>query len=183
MMLHNSRNFLYLITFCMTIFIGLSDFARAMSVTPIVIEMVSTGRHSKATIRVVNDGSKKLPVEIVVSRVELGPEGERKETPAGDEFLIFPPQALVAPGATQTFRIQWVGDPVIAKSQTYIFSVNQVPVKMPKGISGVQLVFNFATVVNVAPPEGVASLELVRAEIDAGNNDFDGHYGGRGQHS
>lgn len=136
-----------------------------MSVTPIVIDMVTTGRHSKASIRVVNDGAKKLPVEIVISRVELGPKGEKKSWPAGDDFLIFPPQALVAPGATQTFRVQWVGEPLIKKSRTYIFSVNQVPVKMPKGVTGVQLVFNFAAVVNIAPPKGTASIALLKTGI------------------
>ena len=139
--------------------------AHAMSVSPIVVEMSSTGRHAKSTIRVVNDSTKKLPVEIEISRVELDANGGQKSTPAGDEFLIFPPQAIVAPGATQTFRVQWVGEPVIPESQTYIFSVNQVPVKMPKGQSGVQVVFNFGTVVNVAPPEGSASLQLIKAGI------------------
>ncbi|MGH1351627.1 MAG: fimbrial biogenesis chaperone [Methyloligellaceae bacterium] len=137
----------------------------AMGVNPVVMEMTSAGRGSKGSIRVVNDGKNKLPVEIVISRVELGPEGEQSLRPAGEEFLIFPPQALVPPGATQNFRVQWVGKPDIPESQSYIFSVNQVPVKMPKGQSGVQLVFNFGTVVNVGPPSGAPSIKLLKSEI------------------
>ena len=147
------------------IFISTAKVACAMSVSPIVVEMSSIGRHARSSIRVVNDSNKKLPVEVVITRVELGTRGEQKSTPAGDEFLVFPPQAIVAPGSTQIFRIQWVGEPVIPASQTYIFSVNQVPVKMPKGQTGVQVVFNFGTVVNVAPPEGSASLQLISTDI------------------
>ena len=124
-----------------------------------------TAAKGKGEIRVVNDGSKQLPVEIVVSRVELSESGETIAKPAGDEFLVFPPQALVSPGATQNFRIQWVGDPQIKQSQSYIFSVNQVPVRMPAGKSGVQVVFNFATVVNVAPATGQSAINLVSAGI------------------
>ncbi len=140
--------------------------SNAMGVNPVVMEMSSTGRSSKGSIRVVNDGKNRLPVEIVISRVELNHNGEQTLKPAGEEFLIFPPQALVPPGATQNFRVQWVGRPDIAKSQSYIFSVNQVPVKMPKGKSGVQLVFNFGTVVNVGPPTGTPSIKLIKSEIN-----------------
>jgi len=135
--------------------------AKAMSVQPIVLDMRSSGGGNGSQLTVINDAAKPLPVEIVVSRIELNENGETTAQPAGDEFLIFPPQAMVAAGATQNFRIQWVGDPQIKQSQSYVFSVNQVPVKMPAGKSGVQVVFNFATVVNVAPPSGQSAINLV----------------------
>lgn len=97
--------------------------------------------------------------------MEMDESGKSATKPAGEEFLLFPPQALIPPGATQSFRVQWVGDPQIKASQSYIFSVNQVPVKMPKGTSGVQVVFNFATIVNVAPASGRSGLDLVSAGI------------------
>ena len=117
--------------------------ANAMAVTPIVLDIGTTGNTNHAQISVLNDGAKPLPVEIIVSRIELNESGEMDAKPAADEFLIFPPQALVRPGATQVFRLQWVGDPQLKRSQSYSFSVNQVPVKMPEGKSGVQVVFNF----------------------------------------
>ncbi len=138
--------------------------AHAMSVTPIVLDMTTSGGKAKQ-ITVVNDGAKPLPVEIVVSRIELDEKGEISSKPAGDEFLVFPPQALLKAGATQNFRIQWVGDPQIPTSQHYVFSVNQVPVKMPEGKSGVQVVFNFATIVNVAPAGGKSAIALVKSGI------------------
>ena len=138
--------------------------AMAMSVTPIVTDMTAIG--SKASqITVSNDNATPLPVEIVVSRAELDEKGAMKTTPAGDDFVIFPPQAMIPGGGTQVFRIQWVGDPALKTAQSYLFSVNQVPVKMPAGKSGVQVVFNFACIVNVAPPGGTSAINLVRAAV------------------
>ena len=52
------------------------------------------------------------------------------------------------------------------QSLNYVFSVNQVPVKMPAGKSGVQVVFNFATVVNVAPRVGQANINLIKSGVE-----------------
>lgn len=136
----------------------------AMSVSPTIID-ISTGKNKARQIRVVNDSAKSLPVEIIIRQIEMDENGNVSSKPAGDEFIIFPPQALIKPGATQSFRIQWVGNPQIKTSKSYIFSVNQVPVKMPKGKSGVQVVFNFATVVNVAPPDGKSAINLVKTGV------------------
>jgi len=148
------------------------DAAKAMKVRPLVLDMKSVGREARSTLQVINDGANPLPVEIVIYRLELDENGEQTTTEAGDNWLIFPPQAMVGAGSSQTFRIQWVGDPEIPESQSFIFSVNQVPVQMPEGQSGVQVVFNFAAIVNIAPPRGAPALELVGAEVgtdDDGN--------------
>jgi fimbrial chaperone protein len=139
--------------------------AIAMSVQPTVLDMLTTGARNRSQITVTNESAASLPVEIIISRIELDEVGETISKPVGDEFLIFPAQALVAAGGTQSFRVQWVGDPQIKQSQSYIFSVNQVPVKMPKSTSGVQVVFNFATVVNVAPVTGRSALDLVSTGV------------------
>jgi fimbrial chaperone protein len=141
-----------------------SSSAQSLNVSPITLD-ITTGSQKTGQITVINDGAKPLPVEIMISRIELSENGDTAAKPAGDEFLIFPPQALVPAGATQSFRIQWVGDPQLKQSQSYVFSVNQVPVKMPAGQSGVQVVFNFATIVNVAPATGQSAIDLVSAGI------------------
>lgn len=139
--------------------------ALAMSVTPVVVEMTSAGAQSRASLQVINNGAAPLPVEIEVSRVELGPNGEQALKRADADFRIFPAQAMVPPGATQVFRLQWAGEPNLPASQSYIFSVNQLPVKLLKPASGVNVVFNFATIVNVAPLQGERMLSLVGTSV------------------
>jgi P pilus assembly chaperone PapD len=138
-----------------------------MSVTPIQVEMTSTGGSGKAQVTVNNDSTEPLPVEVEIQKLALDEKGERKVSKAGEEFLVFPPQALIPPGANQVFRLQWVGEPAIAKSESYLMSVNQVPVKMPAGKSAVQVVMSFGVIVNVAPPQGSPSLNLVTAGVEA----------------
>lgn len=139
--------------------------ANAMSVSPLVLDLTTSGGKNAGQISVINDAAKPLPVEIVVLRLEMDEKGEMTTKPAGDDFLVIPQQTLIAPGATQSFRLQFVGDPQIKTSQSYVFSVNQVPVKMPAGKNGVQVVFNFATIVNIAPSAGKSEINLVKAGI------------------
>ena len=139
--------------------------AKAMTVQPIVLDLSTSGGKASSHISVVNDGIKPLPVEIVVLRAELDERGEMTTKPASEDFLVVPQQVLIPPGATQSFRIQWVGDPQINTSQSYVLSVNQVPVKMPAGKTGVQVVFNFATIVNIAPSAGKSEITLLKAGI------------------
>ncbi len=138
--------------------------ANALNVQPLALEMVAIGAKARSVIQVVNDGAQPLPVEVAVKKVEISADGKTSETAAGDDFLVFPPQAVVPPGATQSFRIQWVGAPDLAKSQTYLFYVNQLPVKMKPGESGVQMVFSFGVIVSVAPAGAQSAMKLVGAE-------------------
>lgn len=138
--------------------------ARAVTVTPVVIDMESVGRRATAQINVVNDWASPVPVEIGVERIELTEDGEPQGTPAADDFLVFPPQALIPPGRTQVFRIQYLGEPDIPESRSYIFSVRQLPVALPEGVSGIQILFNFVVVVSVAPPGAEPELAVAAAE-------------------
>lgn len=138
-----------------------ASFARAMSVTPVQVEMASTGTTGRSQISVTNDSKEPMPIEIAIQKLALDENGDRKTSKAGEEFLIFPPQALIPPGATQNFRIQWVGEPQLAESQSFMMSVNQIPVKLPKGQSAVQVVMSFGVQINVAPPQGTPELKVV----------------------
>jgi len=144
---------------------GLIGPAAAMSVTPIHVEMTSAGGQSRNQVTVTNTGKTPMPVETTLERLQLDEEGNRKTTKAGDDFLVFPPQAIIPPGGTQVFRLQWVGEPTIAQSQSYVFSVSQVPVQFPKGQSKVQVVMSFGVVVNVGPTQGTPSLKVVGSGI------------------
>ena len=133
--------------------------AYAVNVQPLSLEMVSIGTSSRSSIQVVNDGAAPMPVEVVLKKLDIGEDGKTTESPASDEFLVFPPQAVVPAGATQSFRVQWIGAPDIKKSQTYMLSVNQLPVKMKPGESGVQMVFDFGVIVKCGSCRRAIGLE------------------------
>ncbi len=144
--------------------------AAAMTVEPMSLDMAAGGKAARHSIKVSNPGAKPLPVEITTARLELGPNGEQTTRPSTEDFLIYPAQAMIPPGASQVFRVQWIGDPGIEKSQTYRFSISQVPVKLPEGVSGIQIVMNFAVTVNVAPLQGTSDIVVTSAAPVAGQN-------------
>ena len=154
-----------LATLAVLVPLALSTAALAMTVTPTQLEMVSTGSASRAQITVVNNGAAPLPVEVVIQRAALDETGLPKTSKAGDEFLVMPPQALIAPGATQNFRVQWLGNPLIESSESFLVYMNQIPVKLPQGKSAVQVVMSMGVMVNVAPPRGVPRLQIVETGV------------------
>jgi fimbrial chaperone protein len=139
---------------------GLAATASAMSVSPVHVEMTGTGNQSRSQVTVHNNGNQPMPVETSLQRLQLDENGERKLSKAGEDFLVFPPQALIPPGGTQVFRLQWVGNPALAESESYMFQVSQVPVQFPKGQSKVQVVMNFGVVINVAGNTGSPILKV-----------------------
>ena len=137
--------------------------ASAMTVEPLLLDISSAGKGAQRSFKVDNNGAAPLPVEIAVSRIEFGLNGEQNTQRAGQEFLIYPPQAIIPAGATQVFRVQWIGEPDLATSRSYRFDVSQVPVKLPKQKSGIQIVMTFGVTVNVAPAQGKSDIQVMGA--------------------
>jgi fimbrial chaperone protein len=73
--------------------------------------------------------------------------------------------ALIQPGKTQTFRIQWVGDPAITQSKHYYVTVAQLPVKLPTDQTAIQVLYDFQVIVNVGPAGAKPHLVVARTEI------------------
>ena len=147
------------------LFVGMMGCALAMSVSPIHVEMTTTGSHGRAQITVTNDSRESMPVEVGIQQMALDQAGGRTLSKAPDDFFVFPPQVTIAAGATQVFRVQWVGEPLLAESQSYLITITQVPLKLPPGKSAVQIVMSIGVLVNVAPPQGQPTLRLVETGI------------------
>jgi len=149
--------------------LGLAAFApswaQAMTVQPVVVDLRTAGRDMSQVITVENTFSRQLPVELTVQELELTADGVKGTGKDPGDLLIFPPQALIEPGQTQTFRVQYVGDPALARSKHYYVTVAQLPVKLPEGQSAIQILYNFQVLVSVAPSGVKPALKIVAAEV------------------
>ncbi len=145
--------------------IAIPTAASAMTVTPVHLEITSVGSASRSQISVINNSDRPLPIEAVIMAAKFDETGTPTTSKAGDEFLIMPPMALIAPHATQNFRVQWLGDPLIEASQSFLLYLNQVPVKSPRNQSAVQVVMSIGILINVAPPHGKPRLEIVETGV------------------
>lgn len=131
--------------------------ALAMRVSPMVVEMESRGTNAVARVEVQNINPGNLAFQTRVFRMEIDKDGTIVETPADDQFLIFPPQGVLPAGGRQVVRLQWVGDAEPTTSQAFYVSVEQLPVAFEPGTAEsvgaqVQVLYNMRALVVVAPP-------------------------------
>lgn len=139
--------------------------AWSMTVQPVVIDLSVSGRGMSQVITVENTFATPLPVELRVEELTFDEAGVKSSGKATEDLLIFPPQALIQPGQTQTFRIQYVGDPDLKASKHYYVTVAQLPVKLPEGQSAIQILYNFQVLVSVSPAGAKPALAIRSAEI------------------
>lgn len=128
----------------------------AMRVSPMIVEMTTTGSDAVARIEVQNLNAGRLPFETRITRLTFDENGVPSETPADADFVVFPPQGMLPQGARQVIRLQWVGGADIPTSQAYYLSVNQLPIPTDPTAGGqsaqVQVVYHMKALVVVAPP-------------------------------
>ena len=141
--------------------------AEATTVTPVMIDLQSTGRGVVSNISVANTGASPLPIEINETALDPTPSGLKPGKGSTDDLLVVPPSALIPPGQTQTFRVQWVGDPDLAQSKHYYVGIDQLPVKLPEGQSAVQIVYNFQVLVSVSSPDKKPVLTIQSAQPES----------------
>ncbi len=143
--------------------------AVAMTVQPVIINLKQSGNGMTQIITVENTFATPLPVELRVQSLEFDQNGVKETGKDPGDLLIFPPQALIQPGQTQSFRVQYVGDPELKTSKHYYVTVAQLPVKLPAGQSAIQILYNFQVLVSIAPSGSKPAIKVQTAEI--GHND------------
>lgn len=143
--------------------------AMAMTVQPVVIDLQNSGRGMTQIITVENTFATPLPVEMRIEQLALDESGVKLTGKDPGDLLVFPPQTLIQPGQTQTFRVQYVGDPDLKASKHYYVTVAQLPVKLPEGQSAIQILYNFQVLVSIAPAGAKPALTIQSAGI--GRND------------
>lgn len=143
--------------------------AQAMRVSPMVVEMQSSGTGAVGRIQVQNINKADLPFETKITKLDFDDSGKPVETPADADFLVFPPQGLLKANARQVVRVQWLGPQDLDASRAYYVSVNQLPVPLAPGQANtagaqVQIVYHMKALVVVAPPRAAPKVELVSAK-------------------
>lgn len=145
--------------------LGISGAVYAMTVQPVVIDLTTSGRGMSQVVTVENSFDKPLPVELRIETLDLTADGVKPTGRDSGELAVFPPQALIQPGQRQNFRVQYVGDPALAKSKHFFITVAQLPVQTNDTQSNIQLLYNFQVLVSVSPDGAKPALKIASAEI------------------
>jgi len=131
--------------------------ATSLGVDPLSMEL-TPGK--SGAIRVKNSGSAPTPVEVLIYERIVDEDGNQTRREADDDFIVFPPQAVIDPSSVQVIRIQ----PVIAdvsESKSYYVTVKQIPVQLDEKPNGykVNIIFAFDSAVHVVP-RGVEAVPV-----------------------
>lgn len=145
--------------------LGIAGAVFAMTVQPVVLNLTTSGRGMSQVVTVENTFANPLPVEMRVQELALDENGVRPTGTDPGDLLVFPAQALIQPGQTQTFRVQYVGDPALARSKHYYVTAAQLPVQMPQGQSSIQILYNFQVLVSVSPAGVRPALNVSSAAV------------------
>lgn len=139
--------------------------AHAMTVQPVVVNLKPLGSGMSQGVMVHNSFATPLPVELKIEELSFEDNGLVNTHKDPGDLLVFPPQALVQPGQTQSFRIQYIGDPEFARSKHYYVTIAQLPVKLAPGQSAIQILYNFQVLVSIAPNGVRPALSVVSASM------------------
>jgi P pilus assembly chaperone PapD len=139
--------------------------AWALSVQPVIVDLNTSGRGANQVVTVENNSPVPLPVELELEELSVGASGIEGTSRDPGDIVVFPPQALIPPGQTQTFRIQYVGDPELLRSRHFYIRVSQLPVKSAQGAPGIQVLYNVNVLASVGPQGVKPALRVRSAEL------------------
>ncbi len=145
------------ITFLLILSASLPSFA--YQVQPMVSELQTTGSNSSITYRVINPADTSIPIEVEVMRRSFDENMQEVLTPDDSDFIVLPPQIDVPANGYQVFRAQYIGDGDFDTTQSYRIVFKQLPLQNQEQQSQVNMIFNFATLVFVSPPEAQGQLQ------------------------
>ena len=152
----------------------LMPYAWGFSVSPMFIDMSPSGPAGRSVLTAKNSSPRAMPVTVSISEVTIGPNGKVRSIPNKNDFLIFPPKAIIKPHSKQTFRIQWRNQATLQQAKTYKVTVNQIlakdkrSTKANKGTTlNLQFGMAFASIISMKaitgiPQPVVKSSRLIR---------------------
>lgn len=103
--------------------------ALAFELLPISREFAPSGSGATQSYEVVSREKEPIAINVSVVARALDSEGVESHRSADDDFLVYPAQFILAPGARQTLRVTWFGDPVPERELAFRLVVEQLPLE------------------------------------------------------
>lgn len=140
--------------------------AEAFEPTPALIDLTVPGSNARATITGTNHSVTAAPIEVVVTAFTIDTDGTKRLSAApSSDLKVYPARVVVAPGSTQSFRVQWNGG-ALAAGKAYQISFRQVPVRIETKTSSIDMVRSFYVLALVSPEGAEATLSGGKAVIE-----------------
>ena len=142
----------------------------AYEVNPMVIELRPTGQGSSASGVITNSHDVPIAIEIQVFARTQKPDGSDDLVPENDDIIVTPPQVVIQPGESQTFRVSWVGEQAPDRDRAFRLVTNQLPIrfrqeKRENYVAEVTMRYRYEVALYVQPPGTTPRAQLRSARV------------------
>ncbi|MEO9599547.1 fimbria/pilus periplasmic chaperone [Parasphingorhabdus sp.] len=132
---------------------------------PIVIQLAPTGAGATQSVVLTNTHDVPIAIEVRAYTRAQNPDGTENRAPEDDDLIITPPQMVIAPKASQSFKVRWIGEPAPDKEIAFRLVSSQLPIKFrdekKDDVSvNVSMNYRYEAALYVVPPQSKPSARL-----------------------
>lgn len=142
--------------------------AFAYDFRPLVIQLTPAGAGAAQSAIVTNSHQEPIAIEISVRKRAQLEDGTDNLTDEPGDFIISPMQMVIAPGKSQSIRIQWIGESNPKVELAYRLIVNQLPIRFRHETQGertfdVSMKYRYEAALYVMPKGATPAIRVVSA--------------------
>lgn len=143
--------------------------ADAFQLVPITQDFDPAGRGANKTFRLENPDAREATVLLKVTTRKMDLDGH-ETTEESDDFIVFPTEAIVAPGGVQIVRVQYVGPTNLTQEVPYRIIAEGAPITSAPGqASQILIAVRYAGTVYVTPKDAKPQVVLESASPSSGS--------------
>lgn len=131
-MFNHARRALGLAGFAIAASAGTS--ALAYDLKPIVIQLAPSGARAAQTAVITNTHDVPIAIEVKAFQRAQKPDGSDTLTADDENIIVSPPQMVIPPKSSQSFRVQWVGDTAPTTELAYRIVTEQLPIQFKEQV-------------------------------------------------
>lgn len=137
----------------------------AYEFSPIVQEFAPSGPGATRQFLLTNTQQDTVAIQIETFLRTTDERGNEQRTPDYDNFIITPPQMVVAPGKSQVVRVQWIGDSDIDSESSFRLITTQLPINFETAGEGdvlmsINMGYKYEAAIYVTPKKAKPKAEL-----------------------
>lgn len=148
--------------------ISLPSAALAYNLQPIVVQLNPAGSGSSQMLTLTNTHEVPIAIEVKAFRREQQPDGTDILVPEDEDLIVYPPQMVIPPQQSQTFKVQWVGEGNPDSELAYRIVTEQLPIRFEsQEVDGrkadVTMQYRYEAALYIMPPGATPLAELISA--------------------
>ncbi|AMO72850.1 fimbrial biogenesis chaperone [Sphingorhabdus sp. M41] len=140
--------------------------AHSYDMKPIVIQLAPSGAGAAQSVVITNTHTQPIAIEVRTFKRQQNPDGTDILTAEDEDLLVTPPQMVIAPKSSQSFKVRWVGDALPEHELAYRLVTTQLPIKFKQEETddvsiNVNMTYRYEAALYIVPPQSTPSARLV----------------------